>query len=93
MKTFFRSAFIALALITSVRAEDKSAALAYPLTTCLVSGEALGSMGETFVHLHKTEGQPDREVRLCCKGCLQKFAKDPAKYIAKLDAAKTPAKP
>lgn len=66
---------------------------AYPLETCVVSGEALGSMGDAYVHIHQEEGKPDREVRLCCKGCLKRFAKDPAKYIGKLDAAEKPAAP
>jgi hypothetical protein len=35
------------------------------------------------------EGQ---EIKLCCKGCLKDFNKEPAKYIKKLDeAAKKPA--
>jgi len=51
----------------------------YPLDTCVVSGEKLGSMGEPFVITH--EGT---EVRFCCDGCLPKFKKDPAKYLAKL---------
>lgn len=63
-----------------------SPADSYPLTTCVVSGEALGSMGDTYVYIHKEDGKPDREVRLCCKGCLKKFTKEPAKYLAKLDA-------
>ncbi len=63
---------------------------AYPFTTCLVSGEALGSMGDTFVHIYKEEGKPDREIRLCCKGCLKKFVKEPAKYLGKLDGALAP---
>ncbi len=65
---------------------------AYPLTTCLVTDEALGSMGDPYVYIHKEEGKPDREIRLCCKGCLKKFTKEPAKYLGKLDAAaKSPA--
>lgn len=51
----------------------------YPLDTCVVSGEKLGSMGEPFVITH--EGT---EVRFCCDACLPKFEKDPAKYLAML---------
>jgi Cu+-exporting ATPase len=54
----------------------------YPLDVCLVSGERLGSHGEPYVFMH--EGQ---EIKLCCKGCLSAFQKEPAKYLAKLDAA------
>jgi hypothetical protein len=55
--------------------------------TCPVSGKELGSMGEPFVYVHKEECKPDREVRFCCKGCLPRFKKDPAQYLAKLDQA------
>ncbi len=66
---------------------------AYPLTTCVVSDEALDSMGDAYVHIHKEAGKPDREIRLCCKSCLKKFTKDPAKYLGKLDASVKPAAP
>ena len=56
---------------------------AYPLATCVVSDEKLGGMGEAYVFKH--EGT---EVRLCCEGCLKDFRKDPAKYLAKIEAAK-----
>ena len=56
-------------------------------TACPVSGETLGSMGEPFVYVHKEEGKPDREIRLCCRMCLPRFKKEPAPYLAKLDAA------
>jgi hypothetical protein len=55
------------------------AANSYPLSTCVVSGEALGSMGQPIIIHH--EGV---EVRLCCKGCVKKFNADPAKYLEKL---------
>lgn len=54
----------------------------YPLTTCVVSGSTLGSMGDPYIHYH--EG---REVRFCCKGCLSTFNRDPEKYLARIDAA------
>lgn len=63
----------------------------YPLTTCVVSGEDLGSMGDAFDYIHKEEGKPDRLVRMCCDGCLKKFKKDPAKYLARIDAAQVEA--
>jgi YHS domain-containing protein len=56
---------------------------AYPLDTCVVSGEKLGTMGEPFVFMH--EGQ---EVRLCCPKCRKEFDSDPAKYLAKIEEAK-----
>ena len=55
----------------------------YALTTCLVSGEDLESMGGAFIHKH--EGVT---VKFCCEGCVEDFEKDPEKFIAKLEAAK-----
>ena len=54
----------------------------YPLSTCPVSGQELGSMGDPIV---KTiDG---REVRFCCGGCPSKFEGDPEKYGKKMDTA------
>lgn len=54
----------------------------WPLDTCVVSGEKLGSMGDPVIKLH--EG---REVRFCCKGCVGMFEKDPDNYLGKADQA------
>ncbi len=58
----------------------------YPLDTCLVSGEKLGS-GGMKPHVFTHEG---REIKLCCKDCLKDFQKDPANFIKKLEAAAKP---
>ena len=63
------------------------AADAYPLKTCVVSGEKLNEMGKPVVINHK-----GTEVRFCCKDCVNKFNADPAKYLAKLKAAQAAAK-
>ncbi len=55
----------------------------YPLTTCVVSGEELGAMGDPVILNY--EGQ---EVRLCCKGCVKKFNADPEQYLALLEQAR-----
>ncbi|MFQ5654488.1 MAG: hypothetical protein ACE5GW_07135 [Planctomycetota bacterium] len=52
----------------------------YPLSTCPVSGEKLGSMGDPIVFQH--EG---REIRFCCKGCVPKFKAEPGKYLERTD--------
>jgi len=59
----------------------------YPLKTCLVSDEALGSMGEAAPYIHRVAGQPDRVVFVCCEGCIDDFKANPAKFLAKVDAA------
>jgi YHS domain-containing protein len=52
----------------------------WPLDTCVVSGEKLGSMGDPVIRLH--EG---REVRFCCSGCVSMFESDPATYLKEAD--------
>lgn len=73
------------AVVAKARAE-------YPLKTCLVSDEALGSMGEAVAHVHREAGKPDRVVFVCCEGCIDDFKKEPAKYLKKVDDAKAKAK-
>ncbi len=63
----------------TVPAEVVTDAKPYPLDTCLVSGEELGSMGDAIVINH--EGQ---EIKFCCDKCVPKFKKDPEKYMAEL---------
>lgn len=55
---------------------------AYPLTTCVVSGKSLDSMGGPYVMDHQ-----GREVRLCCEHCKPKFDQDPAAYLKKIQDA------
>ena len=52
----------------------------YTLNTCPVSGEKLGSMGDTPIILH--EG---REIRLCCGGCEKKFAENAEAMLQEID--------
>lgn len=66
-------------------AKTDAKAKAYPLDTCVVSGEKLGEMGDPYVFTH--DGQ---EIKLCCKSCKKKFDKSPDTYMKKLKD--TPAK-
>lgn len=54
----------------------------YPFEKCVVSDEALGSMGDPVELVLNS-----RLVRLCCKGCVKTFMKSPEKFMAKVDAA------
>jgi hypothetical protein len=96
LKPSLPAALFSLALLVAVPAfaasDNKAPAPAkqpdnYPLKTCVVSDEALGSMGEFVNYVHKEPGKPDRIVRFCCDGCIDDFKKDPAKYLKKLDDA------
>jgi hypothetical protein len=78
----------------AVTAAEKTAPVAqdkpktdYPLTTCVVSDEKLGGMGQPVEYVYKEAGKPDRVVLLCCKDCVKDFEHEPAKYLAKVDAA------
>lgn len=53
----------------------------YPLKTCVVSGQELGSMGEPMRFTYK--GQ---EIKLCCKGCEKKFHAEADKFLEKIAA-------
>lgn len=66
----------------AAEATKETKAKPYPLTTCVVSDEKLGEMGEAYVFTH--EGQ---EIKLCCKSCLKDFNKNPKKYLGKLNTA------
>lgn len=60
----------------------------YPLTDCPVSGEPLGSMGKP---VDMVVG--NTLVKLCCKGCAKKVAKNPASMIKKVTSARNGKKP
>lgn len=51
----------------------------YPLDTCIVTDNKLGSMGDPLTIEHENQ-----EIKLCCKPCEKKFKKDPEKYLIKL---------
>lgn len=54
----------------------------YPLETCMVSGEKLGSMGDP---INLVVG--NRLVKICCAGCEKTVRADPAKFIDQLNKA------
>jgi len=51
----------------------------YPLDTCLVTENRLGSMGDPVTIVY--EG---REVKFCCAPCVDEFNKAPQKFMARL---------
>ena len=55
---------------------------AYPLKTCLVTGDGLDDMDERVSTVY--EGQT---FEFCCKPCLKKFNKNPGKYVKELQKA------
>jgi hypothetical protein len=73
------AALLVSAAATCLADDTKTPAKPYPLKTCLVTGEKLGGMGEAYTFTYK--GQ---EIKLCCKGCVKEFNKNPAKFIKKM---------
>lgn len=54
----------------------------YALTTCVVSGAELGSMGAPLDDVFG-----NRLVRFCCASCIKRFEAEPARYMSKIDKA------
>jgi hypothetical protein len=85
IKPFALVAVLATALAAGVIAADKKFQLKtkpYPMETCVISGEKLGSMGDPVVF---TEG--DQEVQICCKSCQKDFNKDKKASLKKISDA------
>lgn len=82
----FRHLLIAATLfaipVLASAADETKKAKPYTLDKCVVTDEKLGDHGDPHVFTH--EGQ---EVKLCCKGCLKDFKKEPAKYLKKIEEA------
>lgn len=74
MKTILTLAAVSALFLTAAFATKK-----YPLNNCLVTDNELGSMGKVVTKVY--DGQ---EIKFCCKPCVAKFEKNPAKYLAKL---------
>ena len=83
------SATAAFAAPTTAETAAATTKAFYPLKTCVVSGGKLGGMGKPIAYVYKQASQPDHTVMFCCKACIRKFEKEPAKFLAKLDAAET----
>lgn len=59
----------------------------YPLKTCVISDEALGSMGKPAEYIYRVSGRPDRLVIFCCDACEEDFLKSPEMALQKIDQA------
>lgn len=77
-------------LVLKPSAAQIKAAKALDNPECPVSQEANGSMGAGRTVIYQ-----GKAVKLCCGGCVKKFAKDPAKFTAEAEKASksTSAKP
>ena len=89
MRALHRLILFILSLSASVTASASEAPpKPYPLKTCIVTDNDLGSMGDEKVIIY--EGQ---EIKFCCAPCDKKFRKNPAKYLKKLSPPALPEPP
>ncbi|MSR41651.1 MAG: hypothetical protein EXS10_07090 [Phycisphaerales bacterium] len=70
------------AAVSSSASPSTSGVKKYPLDTCIVTDNALGSMGDPIVIVY--DGQ---EVAFCCKPCVKLFEANPQQFLAKLPPA------
>ncbi|WP_038160689.1 hypothetical protein [Verrucomicrobium sp. BvORR106] len=79
MKTFLLLSTLTALFMASAPVASAADPKPYPLKTCVVSDDELGTMGKPYEFTH--DGQ---QIKLCCKSCLKKFKADPAKYLSKI---------
>lgn len=79
MKTFIITTAIASLFFVSCKPAKTETTQTAAAEKCIVSGETLGEMGEPFEYVHQ-----GKTLKFCCKSCVPKFEKDPAKYLAKV---------
>ncbi len=81
MKSLLSTASLLLVLSFTVSCKKAETGKPYPLTTCIVSGEKLGSMGDPVVLVKN--GQ---QVKFCCDSCIPDFEKEPEKFLKEMAA-------
>ena len=65
------------------KAITKSQSKDYPLSTCVVSGEELGSMGTPVKYIYRNQ-----LVQFCCSGCIDTFNEHPDAYLKQIIIAR-----
>lgn len=75
----FLGSLLLAACAAGTGGSDNAKVKAYTRDTCIVSDNKLGSMGSPVTKVYG-----DQQVKFCCKPCIAKFEKNPAKYLAKL---------
>ena len=70
-----------LGLATSCQGPGRPGALRpYPLDTCLVTGNELGSMGDPITRVYG-----EQVVKFCCSPCVGEFEGDPQRFLALME--------
>ena len=60
-------------------AATSSDVIPYPLDTCIVTDNKLGSMGDPVVKVYG-----NREIKFCCRPGVEEFEEDQEQFLAKL---------
>ena len=87
-KTFTGLVTLGAAMLVLLGAgqDSKRVGEAYPLSTCPISGRALGENAVVVVLTEMPDSSMNgREVRFCCNGCRGRFENDAKTHAAKLD--------
>ena len=79
LNQLFAAASIVLSIAACTSAPKANAVRPYPFKTCLVTDNALGSMGDPITKIY--EG---RELKFCCAPCVEEFEANPAAFLSKL---------
>lgn len=78
----------AMLVLLAAGQDTKRVGEAYPLSTCPISGRALGENAVVVVLSEMPDASMNgREVRFCCNGCRARFEQDAKAQLAKLDEA------
>ena len=72
-------ASLALCVVSCAGSSERAGAASYPLDTCIVSGNRLGSMGDPITKVYD-----GREVKFCCAPCVEEFEASPKEFLEKL---------
>lgn len=73
------AALTALLLLAACKSTGDAGTRPYPLETCIVTGNALGSMGDPITRVYN--GQ---EIKFCCEPCVEEFEANPDEFLAQL---------
>ena len=92
MNKIILAALVALSATAAFAQKPSPAPAAPKLDKCVVTGEALGSMGApiTIKYTGKMAAYKGKIVKVCCGGCVAKVNKDQDKFFKTVYA---PAKP
>lgn len=74
-------AILAMALLGACATTNTASGVKpYPLDTCIVTDNRLGSMGPVITRVYNNQ-----EVKFCCPPCVREFEEDPDHFLSLLN--------